>query len=133
MIETISRRVVDSREFLLYAVIGVSGVVLDLVTFLFLYNVVGISEFAATFVSTTLGIANNFLLNVQFNFRTKDRLLGRFLRFYAVGGAGILLTMGMFALFSDALGIHPNVVKVLSLPAVLVFQYLLNKKWTFQA
>jgi putative flippase GtrA len=132
MTEAIARRVTDYREFLLYAVIGVSGVLLDLVAFLLLYNVFGMSEFAATFASTTLGIVNNFVLNVQYNFRTKDRLATRFLRFYAVGAAGILLTMGLFALFSHSLGIDPNVVKVGSLPVVLVFQYLLNKKWTFQ-
>jgi putative flippase GtrA len=120
------------REFLLYAAIGMTGVALDLVAFLFLFNAVGLTEFVATFLSTTLGIGNNFLLNVRFNFRTRDRLLQRFLRFYVVGGAGILLTFGLFALLSGAAGWDPNLVKVLSLPVVLVFQFVLNKKWTFQ-
>jgi putative flippase GtrA len=132
VIEAITRHASAHREFLLYAAIGVTGVLLDLAAFLVLYNVLGITEFVATFLSTTLGIANNFLLNVRFNFRTRDRLLQRFLRFYAVGAAGILLTIGMFALFSGVAGIDPNVVKVVSLPVVLVFQFVLNKKWTFQ-
>ena len=131
MIEVIGRQISAYREFLLYAAIGVTGVLVDLVTFLLLFNGLGITEFVATFLSTTLGIANNFVLNVLFNFRTRDRLLVRFTRFYLVGAAGILLTMGMFGLFSSALGVDPNLVKIVSLPVVLLFQYTLNKKWTF--
>lgn len=132
MIEGITRQFTAYREFILYAAIGVTGVVLDLAAFLVLFNVVGLTEFIATFLSTTLGIGNNFVLNVRFNFRTRDQLLRRFLRFYAVGAAGILLTFGLFALLSGAAGWDPNLVKVISLPVVLVFQFALNKKWTFQ-
>jgi putative flippase GtrA len=132
VIDAITRQVSGHREFLLYAVIGVTGVALDLLAFLLLFNVVGLTEFVATFLSTTLGIANNFLLNVRYNFRTRDHLLRRFLRFYVVGAAGILLTFALFALLSGVAGWDPNLVKVVSLPVVLVFQFALNKKWTFQ-
>jgi len=131
VIEAVTKQLSAYREFLLYALIGVSGVLIDLLAFLFLYNVLDVPEIVATFLSTTLGIVNNFALNVRFNFRTKDRLLARFARFYAVGAAGIALTAAMFGIFSTLAGIDPNIVKVVSLPVVLVFQYALNKKWTF--
>jgi putative flippase GtrA len=129
VIQAVARQV--SREFLLYAIIGLSGVLLDFLAFVLLYNLFGADEFVATFVSTTLGIVNNFVLNSALNFRTQDRPLGRFVRFYLVGAAGIVLTAAMFAVFSRRLGIDPNVVKMASMPVVLVFQYTLNKKWTF--
>jgi putative flippase GtrA len=126
-----ARRLQEHRQLIVYLVIGVSGVVLDLVLFLLLYNVVGLPEGIATVISTSAGIANNFLLNARFNFKTSDRLWGRFARFYLVGVAGILVTLVLFAVFSTWAGWDPNVVKVLSLPVVAVLQYSINRKWTF--
>lgn len=119
------------RTFLLYAAIGCSGVLLDLVLFLLLYNALGVHEIAATAISTTAGITNNFLLNSFVNFRKRDDMLRRFLRFYAVGVLGIGLTAALLAVFSTGLGVDPNVVKVVSLPVVLVLQFTLNKRWSF--
>ncbi len=119
------------RRFLLYAVIGCSGVMLDLVLFLLAYNVVGLHEQVATAMSTTAGITNNFLLNAFFNFRNRDNLLTRFLRFYTVGILGIGLVAAMLFVFTTLLGVNPNIVKVASLPVVVALQYTLNKRWSF--
>lgn len=119
------------RNFVLYAVIGCSGVLLDLVLFLVLYNILGIHELVATAISTTSGIVNNFLLNSWFNFRRRDEMLRRFLRFYTVGLAGIALTAALLAGFSTGLGVDPNVVKILALPLVVILQFTLNKRWSF--
>jgi putative flippase GtrA len=120
-----------SRELLLYAVIGGSGVLLDYLLFLLLFNHFGMHHQLANALSTTAGITNNFVLNSLFNFRKTDRILVRFLRFYAVGIAGIVLTFLLLAVFSTWLGIDANLVKLASLPVVLLFQYTINKRWSF--
>lgn len=120
-----------SRELLLYAVIGGSGVLLDYLLFLVLFNYFGLHHQLANALSTTAGITNNFVLNSLFNFRKTDRILVRFLRFYAVGIAGIVLTFLLLAVFSTWLGIDANLVKLASLPVVLLFQYTINKRWSF--
>lgn len=120
------------RTFLLYAVIGCSGVTLDLVLFLLLYNGVGLHEQVSTAISTTAGITNNFLLNAVLNFRKRDDLLTRFVRFYTVGLMGVGLVAGLLFVFSTLLGVDPNLVKVASLPVVVALQYALNKKWSFR-
>ncbi|MDA3628687.1 GtrA family protein [Saccharopolyspora oryzae] len=120
-----------SRSLLRYAMIGASGVLLDYLLFLLLYNTFGLHEQVANAISTTAGITNNFVLNALFNFRKRDRILVRFLRFYAVGLAGIGLTFVLLQVFSGWLGIDPNLVKAASLPIVLIVQYTINKKWSF--
>jgi putative flippase GtrA len=119
------------RSFVLYQLIGVSGVVLDLVLFLVLYNVVGLHEQVATAISTSAGITNNFLLNSFFNFRRRDGMLRRFARFYTVGLLGIGLVAVLLLVFHSWLGIDANVVKIASMPVVAVFQFFLNKRWSF--
>ncbi|MCI2418677.1 GtrA family protein [Saccharopolyspora sp. K220] len=120
-----------SRSLLRYAVIGASGVLLDYLLFLLLFNVFGLHPQLANAISTTAGITNNFVLNALFNFRKRDRVVVRFLRFYAVGLAGIALTFLLLQVFSGWLGMDPNLVKAGSLPVVLIFQYTINKKWSF--
>lgn len=120
-----------NRSLVLYAVIGLSGVTLDYLLFLLLFNVAGLHEQIANAVSTTAGIVNNFTLNALLNFRTRDRLLVRFARFYAVGLTGIALTFVLLQVFSGFLGVDPNIVKAGSLPVVLLCQYTINRKWSF--
>jgi putative flippase GtrA len=124
-------RTLISRRLVFYAIIGLSGVTLDFCLFLLLFNVVGLHPQIANALSITAGIANNFLWNSLFNFRKRDRILLRFLKFYSVGLAGIALTFVLLAVFSGVLGIDPNFVKAASLPVVLIFQYSLNKRWSF--
>ncbi len=121
----------DLRQLITYALVGGSGVLLDLGAFLLLYNVAGLHEQVANVLSTSLGITNNFVLNALFTFGRRDRPLVRYLRFYAVGLTGIALTFVLLAVFSRGLGIDPNLVKAGSLPLVLVFQFALNRKWSF--
>jgi putative flippase GtrA len=120
------------RNFVLYQLIGVSGVLLDLVLFLVLYNVVGMHEQLATVISTSAGITNNFLLNSFLNFRKRDGLLHRFVRFYTVGLLGIGLVALLLVVFHTWLGIDANIVKVVSMPIVAVLQFSLNKRWSFR-
>ncbi|MBA8827488.1 putative flippase GtrA [Saccharopolyspora lacisalsi] len=120
-----------SKQLVLYALLGGFGVVLDYLLFLLLFNVAGLHEQLANAISISAGITSSFTLNTLFNFRKRDRLLTRFVRFYAVGMGGIALTFVLLAVFAGPVGLDPNLVKLGSLPLVLIFQYTLNKKWSF--
>ncbi|WNV74801.1 GtrA family protein [Geodermatophilus sp. DSM 44513] len=119
------------RSFVLYQLIGVSGVLLDLVLFLALYNALGVHEQVATALSTSAGITNNFLLNSYLNFRKRDGMLRRFARFYTVGLLGMGLVAVLLLVFHSWLGVDANIVKVASMPVVAVLQFTVNKRWSF--
>jgi putative flippase GtrA len=121
-----------NRNFVLYAIIGLSGVTLDVLLFLVLFNLFHINELLATFISISAAITNNFLLNTRFNFRVRDRLWGRYARFYLVGLSGIVLTDLLFLIFVNGLHINANIIKIGSLLPVLLLQYSLNKRWSFR-
>ena len=121
-----------SRNFILYALIGASGVTLDVVLFMVLFNVFHMHEQLATFISISVAITNNFLLNTYLNFKVKDRLWGRYVRFYFVGLTGILLTDLLFWIFVDSMHMDANIIKIASLVPVLLLQYSLNRRWSFR-
>lgn len=119
------------KQFILYSIIGASGATLDFVAFLVLYNSLGVNPSVATAISISLGIINNFVLNVLFNFRTRTHIFKRFMSFYAVGLLGILVSIAMIFILHDCMGLDANIAKLLSIPVIVVIQYTLNKHITF--
>lgn len=119
------------RSLILYGVIGGSGALLDFLVFLFLFNVINIPAVPATMISVLFGITNNFILNTIFNFKKTDRLFLRYLSFTSVGLFGLFLSAYILA-FGEVFGLDPNVVKLLSIPPVVLMQYLLNKQISFR-
>ncbi len=118
------------RQFVLYCCIGGVGASLDFALFALLERV-GWDPVLATAVSVSLGIVTNFVLNVLFNFKTRHRLVMRFLSFYAVGVFGILLSMATVFLLAIVGGMDPLLAKLISIPLVVVAQFALNKHVTF--
>lgn len=120
-----------NRQFLLYSIIGVSGITIDIVVFLFLRSVFSLDPAVATIVSTSCGITNNFFLNRRYNFKRSDHTLGRFFSFYTVGFIGILASVISLVVFSDLFGINATIVKLVSIPIIVIGQYVLNKYISF--
>ena len=122
----------EHQVFVRYVVIGLSGVTIDVLLFFLLYNFLDVEKNLATFISLSVAITNNFFWNRSHNFKVRDNVLGRYLKFYAVGFSGFVLTAAIFKIFVDDLGFDTNLVKLGSLVPVLLLQYSLNKYWTFK-
>jgi putative flippase GtrA len=114
-----------------YAAIGPTGVALDTGLFAALVAV-GVAPLVAS-LSTPAGICNNYVLNARYNFGTRLNFVhGR--RFLIVGLLGLLgLAVAAASLqLLIAAGFSPLRAKLVSLPAVLVSQFLANKLWSFR-
>ncbi|HVI68892.1 MAG TPA: GtrA family protein [Magnetospirillaceae bacterium] len=119
------------RVFFTYAAIGVSGIVIDILLFALLVYLLHINPAVATIISTSFGITNNFLWNAAYNFKKKDGLWRRFFAFYGIGIAGIVASALIVLLLADIFAVDPLIVKLLSLPPVVIGQYFLNKRFSF--
>lgn len=128
---TYQKLVRKHRHFLLYAIIGASGALLDLIVFLILFNSFQVNAILATIISTSLGIVNNFFLNTRFNFKVKDKLRVRLLNFYAIGIAGLLSSIVIIFLLHNGFGVDANIAKIISIPIIVLAQFFLNKKISF--
>lgn len=122
----------ERRPFIVYCLIGLTGVSLDYGIFLLLVNGLHVHYLVANAFSTTMGIVNNFAVNCRFNFKVRDRLMIRFLSFYGVGLAG--LAMSSLLLYIGVTGLHlnPNATKAATLILVVVLQYNLNRFISFK-
>jgi putative flippase GtrA len=120
------------RQFITYGFIGISAAITDITIFAILYNYNILPEITSNILSTTISIIQSFILNTFFNFKKKDNLLKRFILFFLVCAVGLGASTLMLFVFSTQIGIDANIVKIISLPVVLVIQYTLNKKITFK-
>ena len=125
------KKLKNERQLLQYALIGVTGVTCDLLSFILLTKYLLLPYLLANAVSVSLGIANNFFLNAFYNFKVKDRLMVRFLRFYSIGLFGLALSSGLLFLLVQVLAAGQLAAKLLTAVMVALVQFYLNKTITF--
>ncbi|MDR2474284.1 MAG: UDP-galactopyranose mutase [Bacteroidales bacterium] len=119
------------KEITLYGIIGSCCAALDSVIFLLLRKA-GVNLYAANFISINAGICTSFLLNTFINFKVKDKLKIRGVKFFAVGYTGLLLSMLVMHIGVKALGAKEMIVKIVSVFIVAAVQFTLNKLFTFK-
>ena len=119
------------KEIMLYGIIGSCCAALDSGIFLLLWKS-GINLYAANFISINVGICTSFLLNTFINFKVKDKLKIRGVKFFSVGYAGLLLSMIVMHIGVKALGAKEILVKIVSVFIVAAVQFTLNKLFTFR-
>jgi putative flippase GtrA len=119
-------------QFGIYAGIGVLGAVWDIGVFALMYKVFGIWYLVSFLLGKTLGISHNFILNITFNFKSKDRLLKRFVSFFGIGSVGI--GVGFLAMYIAVSMLHFDAIisNIVSTFFIAVTQFLLNKKISFK-
>ena len=125
----------SSKTFLKFAVVGISGVFVNLGFFtLLVYYVV--NKFIASPIAIEFSIISNFLLNNYWTFASRkyqDKLRLKGLKFNIVSILALLISYLTFIILTFAFpNIMPQVHQGIGIiPATLV-NYLLNSYWTFK-
>ncbi len=112
-----------------YLVLGVSGIVVDVVTFGVLI-VLGVFPLLASVTGSFLGIVTNYVANALFNFKVRVRG-SQAIRFIVVGVTGLAVAAGIFQLVM-VVGAGAWWAKVISLGLVIPAQFLVNRHWSFR-
>lgn len=128
------RRLRDSETFIKFAVVGMSGVLVNLGTFT-MFLALHLNRYVASPMAVELAIISNFLFNDAWTFRQRrprDRGYIRGLKFNAVSLVSLLVNYGTFVILEKAFPHHPLQLYQLAgiIPATLI-NYALNSGWTF--
>jgi putative flippase GtrA len=122
----------QKRQFLTYCLIGVSGVTVDFGLYWFLTHFIGLHYQTANFISYSAGTLNCFWWNYHFNFKVRNNFWRRLGSFYLVGLMGWAVSLGLLHVLVEWIQLHKLLAKGISLPAVVVLQYSLNKAISFR-
>lgn len=119
------------RHLLNYLVIGGAASAIDVLVFMFLFNVLGTSALLAHSIAVPLSVIFSFTVNARHNFKTHDYLLARLASFVIVCTIGYLVGYGIIVLVASW-GFGENIGKIASLPFVFIVQFILNSTITFR-
>jgi putative flippase GtrA len=122
----------QKRRFLLYCLIGFSGVGLDFCLYSLLIKTRALDYQAANAVGYAGGTLLSFVLNARFNFRVNDRIGLRMLSFFGVAFLGWLASATALGLFIGHLGWNKYLAKAATLFVVVLLQYNLNRLVSFR-
>jgi putative flippase GtrA len=116
-----------------FAVVGLITTILDVVLFSVFAVAAGFPPVAANIGSYSCGIATSFLLNRFWTFSanaTESRMLHHGMRFLASNVAGLALSSLLVALL--VLVLPPVAAKIISVPLVFIWNYLVSRLWVFR-
>ena len=123
------------KTFLQFAVVGASGVVVNL-GFFTLFLMAGLNKYIASPIAIEISIISNFLLNNFWTFRsrkTKDRIRIKGLKFNAVSFLALGVSYGTFValsiFFPDE---QPQLHQLVGIIPATLLNYFLNSYWTFK-
>lgn len=122
----------QNRQFLLYCVIGASGVALDFGIYSLLVRGGVLDYQAANAVGYASGTLLSFILNARFNFRVADRLALRLVSFFGIAFLGWLVSAGLLELLVARFGWDKYLSKFATLVIVVLLQYNLNRLLSFR-
>jgi len=115
-----------------YAIIGSFSSSVDFLVYTVLVYVAGVQYIMANNIGVLVGISISFILNRNYNFKTKERTIQRFLLFLTVGLLGMFAADVILYGCVDLLHLGKITSKILSIIMIALFQFLLNKYITFK-
>ncbi len=123
------------RTFWRFAVVGVTNTIVDYGAFIILTRLVGLDPLKANPIAVEIAIIWSFSWNNLWTFsnrKVSQPFYVRFLVFQFISLGGLALSQTSLLIFNKFFDIFDLVAKALTIPLVLVFNYLLNSRWTFR-
>jgi putative flippase GtrA len=114
-----------------YGVVGVLGTLIHFATTIALVELLGTNPVAATVIGFLLALITSFVLMRGWVFRSAAPVAAAFPRYVAVSVAGLALNAGLMYLVVDIARVSYLWGLVAVVIVVPVFNFTLNRVWTF--
>ncbi|MEW6141699.1 MAG: GtrA family protein [Chloroflexota bacterium] len=124
-------------RFLKFCLVGASGVVVNEGLLWLLKQFAGLPLPLASVISIETSIISNFILNDYFTFRDRRgrgarSFLARLGKFNVVSLAGLGINMGFLLVLTYLLGVHYLISNLVGIALALIWNYLVNLRWTWK-
>jgi len=119
--------------FIKFGIVGISGTIIDFLTFFLLTRFANFSIFFAASVGFSLAVVNNYFWNRVWTFdqQKSKNVRKEFFKFLIISIFGLFLTQIFLSIFIF-LGVLDLVAKILTSGVVAIWNFLGNNFWTFR-
>jgi putative flippase GtrA len=122
----------QKRQFLIYCLIGFSGVGLHTIIYCCLVKTNTLSIQPANAIGYASGTLLTFFLNTRYNFKTRDKTLVRLISFCSVAFLGWCVSAALLHLLVDKMAINKIFALFPAIFFVMLLQYNLNRLVSFR-
>jgi dolichol-phosphate mannosyltransferase len=123
------------EEFLKFAMVGGSGVIVNMGGFFLLTRWVGLRIEIASPIAIEISILSNFLLNNVWTFRKRNTNVGlpsRILRYHLVTGLAGLVNYGILLILARLFGVNDLIANLIGILVGTFINFFLNSLWTWR-
>jgi putative flippase GtrA len=123
------------RTFWRFSIVGVTNTLVDYSIFYSLTRTAGLDSLWANPISVESAILWSFIWNSLWTFserKSSKSLIVRFFIFQFVSLGGLAVSQLSLLLLNKYLSVFDLVAKAITIPIVLIFNYILNSRWTFK-
>lgn len=120
----------EGRKIFLYGIIGILGVT----THFILYGTlifISINYQLANLLGYVSGTFLTFFLNRKYNFKVFDKIIKRMFSFFMIAFFGYLQSAVSLWLLVEQIEMSKMLAIIMTIPIVVIVQYLLNRTITF--
>ncbi|KAF6567409.1 GtrA family protein [Paenibacillus sp. EKM202P] len=121
----------DLFQFIKYGFVGGIGTMLHLVLIMFLVEVFHFEPLTATIIGYALIITLTYYINLRWTFGVVNNTRIYFLRYCITSLLGLLINLILMYFIVYIFHIVYLVGQLLSVIVVPIFNFILNKRWTF--
>ncbi|MBH8578103.1 GtrA family protein [Nostocaceae cyanobacterium CENA369] len=125
-------------RFTRFAIVGLSGVFVDLGMFYFLHSSLGLALTISAMLSTEIAIINNFIWNDLWTFNDVSlqpnisQKLQRFVKFNLICLVGLILNSLIVSLLFYKFQVNEYIAKLIAIACVTLWNFWLNLKINWQ-
>lgn len=123
------------EEFLKFAVVGGSGVIVNMGCFFLLTRYAGLKIEYASPIAIEVSILTNFFLNNIWTFRKRNTKVGfaaRIFRYHLVTGLAGIVNYGILLLLAKVFGINDLIANLIGIIIGTFINFFLNSLWTWR-
>ncbi len=137
-IYSLMKRSGELARFIKFAVVGASGVGVNMGLLWLLTEVGGLFYLLSAAIAIETSIITNFILNNYFTFADRSQpgvkpFFSRLLRFNLVSLAGLGINLAILWLLTEGLGVFYLLSNLVGIAAATLWNYLANNWWTWKA
>jgi putative flippase GtrA len=124
------RLAATGAQWLRFAAVGATNTLLSWCAYALLYRI-GLHYLLASALAFALGVANSYIWNRRWTFRSRGRWAPEALRFAVVQCVGLGVDVGLLYGLVDGVGVHHLIAQALVFPAASAVTFVLSRQWAF--
>ena len=120
------------KQFFCFFIVGITGLVIDMASLVFLKEVFEIRPVYAVVMSQIGVLVYNFSLNKFWSFKNTQRPHKQAIRYATLAGANYLFSVAAMYVFAEILSADYRIVRIVSIGCMGCWNFFLYKYWVYK-